>query len=209
MKNLKLRVWEWFELWTRSSYSPASQRFPWRDICLRMSECEVIPLTLCKITSTRTISFQKHSSKAGNLEARLSELGWAFSLHCCLELYTGRKVNGWISSKLQPKRGHQLQGYLPIRSLVKSIFHKQTLTDRQHLCQCYRLIGYRRLNTLMILLEGVWDRCLWKVVEGVLMYLFAVLLPLVFIFNNAPSLCLVSCAHRPDLLLRQEVFREG
>ena len=44
---------------TRSSYSPASQRFSWREICLRMSEYEVMPLTLCKITSTKTISFSE------------------------------------------------------------------------------------------------------------------------------------------------------
>jgi len=171
--------------------SPASQWFSWREICLRISEYEVVPLTLCKITSTKTISFWKYSSKAGRSEVRLSKLGWAFSPHCYLEIFTGRKVKGWGPSSLQPKRCHQLQGYRRIRDLVQSIFHKQTVTTCRYLCQCYLLIGYRQSNTPMILLEGVWDRCKWKVMER---GFWCICLP--WVITNKFSRCVVLPPHR-------------
>ncbi len=48
-----------FVVWTSTSYFPASQRFNWREICPRMSEYEVMPITLCKLTSTKTIRFSE------------------------------------------------------------------------------------------------------------------------------------------------------
>ena len=116
-------------------------------------------------TSTKTSKFLEIFFKSRTFRSSVGKT-WASLFPTLLSMiFTGRKVKGWGPSRLQPKRCHQLQGYRPIRGLVQSIFRKQTVTNCRHRCQCYLLIGYRWLNTPMILLEGVWDRCKWKVME--------------------------------------------